>query len=451
MSGTEYGQALVERVDQAIARGEAGTGAPALLELAAGASPDGGEMPPPAALFDAFAYPRNAGSRQRLERWFQLVAAPGQPLRVDVAPGDLLVRRAVGDGGLAHVALIAAPDREPLDRALAGGWRLEGVRPGAYVRVVEPGPRPCLLRDRFARRLLDARGWLPLDTLVLRPRGASSENVEQAPTPTPRLPAGKGMWTGNLAGCGTPAQVAERMRDSGLSWLAVHVLSLGGGRRNRRGTLQRYFDHIRAEVADPDLGFWLWGWPKPGEHEAFVTAIVTAATEVGAQGVIIDVEAAWRWPAGNAAREATRRAHATALMGLLLPTAHEAGLSVGFTSYGAPWFHPRFPWAQFTGADFNLPQIYDGKNSQDVATYAPRCDREWRALGYRALMPISNAYSKNAEQMRALLRHTVVTEGAISWWWWHGANKARWGVIRDVGIATRIPNPTPPGEAETDD
>lgn len=373
---------------------------------------------------------------------------------MDVQPGDILVRRALGDGGVAHVALIAAPDREPLDRALAGGWRVEGLRPGAYVRVLEAGPRPCLLRDRFARRLLDVRGWLPLDTLVLRPRagafeGEYVEDAEQDAAPVLRLPAGKGMWTGNLAGAGTPAQMAARMRDNGISWLAVHVLEIGGARRNPRRTLERYFTALRAELTDPALGFWLWGWPPPGRHEVFVPAIVTAALEVGAQGVIIDVEAHWKWPAGNAARQAERRAQATALMDALLPAAHAAGLSVGFTSYGAPWFHRRFPWEQFTRADFSLPQIYDGDNNQDVPAFAPRCDREWRAYGFRGVMPISNAYSKTAAQMRLLLQHTPVTDGAVSWWWWHAASRARWAVIRDYAVPAR-PAPAPAGGEDED-
>lgn len=167
------GEALVEMADEAISLGESDSAPAALLELAAGAGEAVADepMPPPAALFDAFANGRNPAARRRLERWFRLVGAPGRPPAVPLEPGDVLVRRAIGDGGVGHVAFIAVPDYEPLDRALAAGWRIEGRRPGAYVHVVEPGPFPHLLRDRFARRLLDARGCLPLDTLVLRPRG----------------------------------------------------------------------------------------------------------------------------------------------------------------------------------------------------------------------------------------------------------------------------------------
>ncbi|HYR12022.1 MAG TPA: hypothetical protein VEQ60_29830, partial [Longimicrobium sp.] len=443
MSDRYDGEALVERADEAVSHGESAT----LLEIAAGegeAAQAMESLPGPGALFDAFAYPRHQAARLRLERWFRLVAPPGQPLSVPLRPGDILVRRALGEGGLGHVAIIAAPGDEPLDRALAQGWRVEGRRPGGYVRVVEAGVHPHALRDRFARRLLEPGGWLPPDTLVLRPtRGGSifesegaGEDVEQA-APTWRLPAGKGLWTGNLEGAGTPAQMAARMRANHIAWLAVHVLEIGGERRNPRRILERYFTALRGELTDPAPGFWLWGWPRPGGHEAFVPALVTAATEVGAQGVIIDVEAAWKWPAGNAARQAERREQARVLMAALLPAAHDAGLSVGFTSYGAPWFHRRFPWEQFTGADFSLPQIYDAENTADLATFAPRCDREWRAYGFRALMPISNAYNKSAEQMRQLLQHTPVTEGAISWWWWHAAGPTRLAVIRDYAIPAR--------------
>jgi len=133
-----------------------------------------------------------------------VLAAPGQRLGTALLPGDLLVRRAIGDGAIGHVALIAVPDVAPRDRALAQGWSLEGPRRGGYVRVVEAAPGRYLVRDdRFARRLLDPAGRLPTDTVVLRLRpGAvpALEAAEQAgpakvqgppaPAPAPPVPAG---------------------------------------------------------------------------------------------------------------------------------------------------------------------------------------------------------------------------------------------------------------------
>lgn len=443
MSHTDFGDTLVELADEAISVGE-GSSTPGLLENLLG-TVTGADDPriatglTPGTLFRAFARARERNGAG-LERLFRVVARPGDAVPMLLRRGDILVRYTPAEPGLGHVSFLATPVVEPLERARASGWHVESPRPGGYVLVVEGSRAPHVARDRFARRVADSNGRLPVDSLLLRLGGPSAFELAESPGSAPplRLPAGKGLWTGNLAGAGTPQRVVERMRETDLSWLAVYVLEPSGRRRNPRETLQRYFDALRAGLPDRTLGFWLWGWARPGREEDFVNTMVPAAAEVGAQGVIHDVEAAWKWRRGNAAQEATKRREATALLDRLLPAAHEAGLSVGMTSYGAPWFHRNFPWAEFTRCDFSLPQIYDADNNLHIPTFAPRCDSEWRAMGYPKLMPISNAYSKNADQMRLLLQHTPVSEGAISWWWWHSATRVRREVIR----AYAVPAPT---------
>jgi N-acetylmuramoyl-L-alanine amidase len=183
-------EALLDLAEQVIETQADGPGTSTLFERlirAVGGTAGGGQVPDrvlAGALFDAFATRRRPVDRERLAVVFQPVAVPGALLGTRLQPGDLLVRRAIGEGGMGHVAVVVGPDLRPPQRALADGWRLEGSRPGRYVQVVEVGPHPRPRGERFARRLLDPALRLPLDTLVLRlqaPLGQLAEAEQQAP------------------------------------------------------------------------------------------------------------------------------------------------------------------------------------------------------------------------------------------------------------------------------
>ncbi|WCE03604.1 S8 family serine peptidase [Pseudoxanthomonas sp. JBR18] len=121
----------------------------------------------PARLFDHFSG-RRPGLPDTLARQFDLVAAPGQQAPA-MATGDWLLRRS--DGTHAQLSVLAAPGlwRGPALRE--NGFRLEGRhRDGGFVHVIEPGHRPALRDDRFARRVTDTAQRVLPDTLVLRPR-----------------------------------------------------------------------------------------------------------------------------------------------------------------------------------------------------------------------------------------------------------------------------------------
>ena len=178
MNQNAYGETLLELVNEAIAVGDERFAPGALLEnlvaLSGGSAvsgpPSSGRVPGAAGLFDAFAYSRDPASRRDLERTFQLIAAPGAPPAAPLEAGDLIVRRGLGEGRVGRIGFIVVPVPEPLERAVAKGWRVETLRPGRYVQVAEPGPWPRLSGDCFARRIIDMYGRLPLDTLVLRIR-----------------------------------------------------------------------------------------------------------------------------------------------------------------------------------------------------------------------------------------------------------------------------------------
>ncbi|MCG8349685.1 MAG: S8 family serine peptidase [Chloroflexales bacterium] len=122
-----------------------------------------------ATLFDAFAGASRAAERRAFAEQFSLVARPGAPLSVPLHAGDLVVRRALGEGMVGHIALIAEPTLRTAAEATAAGLTPESMRAGRYIQVVEGGIRSHSHADGYARRLLDADGRLPHDTLVLCP------------------------------------------------------------------------------------------------------------------------------------------------------------------------------------------------------------------------------------------------------------------------------------------
>ena len=123
----------------------------------------------PATLFDGFTTVQLIGLRPLLDRAFDVVAYPRQRLP-RLQPGDLLLRRALGEPGLGHVAFIADEEAYPRDEAHRRGLWLESTRPGHYGRVVDAGSHPHRLAHRFARRIATAEGTLPAENLILRPR-----------------------------------------------------------------------------------------------------------------------------------------------------------------------------------------------------------------------------------------------------------------------------------------
>jgi hypothetical protein len=149
-----------------------------------------------AVIFDAFANSRPLVARDHLLRTFDAVAVPGRPPFAELRPGDLLVRRAIGEGGTGHIALIVGPAVVGADQARAAGWRLENVRRGGYVLVVEDGYRPRTRADVFARRVVDPAGRAPLDTVVLRVRPGALVTAEEQVAPVGR---------GGLAAAPAPA------------------------------------------------------------------------------------------------------------------------------------------------------------------------------------------------------------------------------------------------------
>ena len=183
---------LVDLADTAVGAGH-GPRAPGdligeVISRTAAIETNGHDFPSAAEIFDAFAYPGRGprdGLRGRLERFFEVVAAPGTLLEEPLLPGDLFFRRALAEGDLAHVGMIV--NGEVLDARDLGpaGLTPESGSRGLYAQVTELGAFPKDTRDRFARRLAAENRRLGHDQLILRLRPETPDQVDYADTSLP--------------------------------------------------------------------------------------------------------------------------------------------------------------------------------------------------------------------------------------------------------------------------
>jgi monoamine oxidase len=169
---------LVEMADQIVAeQTSAGRATPILHEMLSRAGlaealtvPGSERLPLAAEIFDSLAYPCRSALRELLELVFEVVSAPGSVLNRALQPGDLQIRRALGEGPLAHVALLATGDVLRAEQLALAGLRPESPQSGLYVQVVDGGVYAHGTEARFARRLTRSDGRLDWDQMVLRIR-----------------------------------------------------------------------------------------------------------------------------------------------------------------------------------------------------------------------------------------------------------------------------------------
>jgi hypothetical protein len=247
--------------------------------------------------------------------------------------------------------------------------------------------------------------------------------IDVGPTPPPPIepptnidvPKGKGMFIRSLTGTGSVDNMKQYIIDNGIDWVCVQRLwQYEDPDDDKLLNGSTWSDYKRA-WDDTGCDLWIWGWPVPSRIDDYVAQMSETATTWGAIGIIMDCESPWY----DHAAEAT----------VLIDKMMALGVPIGVTSYGAPWFHNRFPFEEFNKADFGVPQIYDSENSMPD-DYPERSVTTWIELGYTHVVPASAAY-KTPAQMVSLLERTPTPDDSIMWWDWYNANLAngRWDVI----------------------
>jgi hypothetical protein len=92
--------------------------------------------------------------------------------------GDWMLRAVPATGDVGHISVLASGDLLTPSALASEGTAAESAQPGYYALVIEAGLFPHDRSQPFARRLLDSRGRVPPNTLLLRPRLLEVGTVE---------------------------------------------------------------------------------------------------------------------------------------------------------------------------------------------------------------------------------------------------------------------------------
>jgi subtilisin family serine protease len=101
---------------------------------------------------------------------FTVVALPGESPVTQPEAGDVLVRVALGEPGLGHVAVLSDSGLRPRGSLDQTYVQAEHGGPGLYAIVNEHSTYPRARSDRVARRVLDHTGHMPPGQVLLRPK-----------------------------------------------------------------------------------------------------------------------------------------------------------------------------------------------------------------------------------------------------------------------------------------
>jgi outer membrane protein OmpA-like peptidoglycan-associated protein len=124
----------------------------------------------PDTLYRELASGRDGPVSTWVDATFDVVARPGELPSSQPEAGDILVRVALGEPGLGHVAMLSTSSLTPQNALDPAFTRSERGGPGLYATVIELRAVPHRRADRFARRVLDPAGRMPRSQLLLRPK-----------------------------------------------------------------------------------------------------------------------------------------------------------------------------------------------------------------------------------------------------------------------------------------
>jgi len=249
------------------------------------------------------------------------------------------------------------------------------------------------------------------------------EDESKPSTPIKGLPVGKGMFIRVFSHLGDPnEQLADFIQDNGITWVAIQRIwqfdDKGSKLYNGSSKTEDYLKIFDKTCVQKHV----WGYPVPGEskEEEFVSVMTKAANDWDCTSVMIDAEGPYY---NHRSKLVPRFRGATQKM-------------VGFTSYGAPWFHKTFPWEDFVDCDYACPQIYDSNDNMGP-NYPSESVDAYKNLGFKNIIPASGAYKKTRQLMEDLIANTqAVNPNAIIWWDWYnaGLKEFRWEVIAETQV-----------------
>lgn len=291
---------------------------------------------------------------------------------------------------------------------------------GAYGTETETAAKECCKDQHW-----DYCSWGPCPIWCQQ----QVEEAAQAVPPTAFLPTGRGMWIQSLNGMTAPT-VETIVKAVGIKFVIIQAhwqyTSQGSTTYNWPapfgGLKQSYGCTANALVVLDkfrDLGVQLipFSYPVPGKHEEVIDILGKYKEVWASPTVVIDPEQEWKGHATEAKDLATKMAAA-------FP-------SWGMTSYGAPWYHRSFPYAEFSSATYGLPQTYGVTTFGDEGF--SRAWSEWQKYGFKNLVGLYGTYDKSDSQMRQLLTTCAAMKPtATAGWKWETTEDSEWDHIANI-------------------
>ena len=237
-----------------------------------------------------------------------------------------------------------------------------------------------------------------------------------------RGPRGKGLFVRSTAHAGTPAALISFCQDLGVSWVMLPVVWQYVTKSDVRYDAD--VDAYASALKKAGIRVWVWGWPEPAKVAAFADLMLETRARIGADGIVVNAEKPFYGEPAAASELASRL----------------AGVSWGLSSYGAPYFHKSFPWAEFASTtSLGMPQIYDTQHTLG-ADYPQKSVDAWRALGFSQIAPTWGASSAHTPaQMLDIAARTLDQGGIMAASWWDFYHLKQSAGRRDAVRSVQVP------------
>jgi hypothetical protein len=253
----------------------------------------------------------------------------------------------------------------------------------------------------------------------------------------------RAFWIWNIPNCekGDPLAIAAVAHRAGLTDVFVKVADgpVKFGVYAGRDVVPPVVQALKA------VGIRVWGWQyvygnNPAGEELIASARIK---ELGLDGYIVDAEVEFK-KAGWGARAETY---------LSRLKANNPNVTIAFSSYRWPHYHPEFPWAVFYKyCDINMPQVY-WLQAHNAAYQTALTFQEFQAMGTMPIWPAGPAWKENGwaptlDEIRQF-EASSLKNGAelVSYWSWEHCRRDLPG-LWPADVVTPPTPPTPPAPAE---
>jgi hypothetical protein len=222
---------------------------------------------------------------------------------------------------------------------------------------------------------------------------------------------GKHIWIWQLNQSGSPEVIVNRAVNLGLAGLLVK----GWDGRSYWSQIEDII--ALAHATGLIIGAWGYSYGTYPQGEA---AAAKRCLDAGADWLIIDAEVEYEQNPSRA--------------GSVLEAFRVFGVPLGYSSFGIPSYHSKFPWQVFNAAcDVVLPQVYWGDFAMPVDKALSLSLRDCMQFGI-PVMPAGQVYGKVAADEIVKFADLCKNAGlpGISYWDWQEAGEVR---LEAVGAA----------------